>query len=108
MHGLGMWFGIRTLPHTVFLDADCDHSAIKIDDSIFIGGKYEGCVFYFDGGDVYRDPSVVIEGGTLILGPHALPNNYYFDHARTLFPELTLRSYRDLPENVRKNVWPDD
>jgi hypothetical protein len=81
-----------------------------LDDSIIIGGRYVKCNFYFDGGDVYRDPSVKIDGGQLILGPHVSLNSYYYDKALKSLPELTPISYKDLPnaDFVRKRIWPTD
>ena len=70
IQGFPVFPAISTPPNSVFVDVDCENSAMILDDSIIIGGRYVKCNFYFDGGDVYRDPSVKIDGGQLILGPH--------------------------------------
>jgi hypothetical protein len=95
--------------HTVFVNNDCTNAAFVLDDETYIGGKYSNCNFYFDGGDFYRDPTVEITGGKLVLGPHVQMNSYFLDKARTSMPELTPMPYTDLPnaESVRKRIWPD-
>jgi hypothetical protein len=99
---------VRTVPHSVFLDSHCDDAAIILDDSIFVGGRFINCNFYYDGKDVYRDPSVHVVGGQLILGPDVSLTNLDVERVRKEFPELTPISYKDLPdaEIVKEHVWP--
>jgi hypothetical protein len=101
---------IRNTPHTVFVNNSCRNAAFVLDDQTFIGGQYLNCYFYFNGGDFYRDPSVEITGGKLILGPHVEANSYFLDKARRSMPELAPIPYTDLPnaEAVRKQFWPAD
>ncbi len=101
--------GVHTLPHSVFINATCSNSGFILDYSIMIGGTFNACTFYYDGGDVYRDPSVIVNGGQLILGPHASPDSYSAQKMREQFPELKIiASYKELsdPETVRSLVWP--
>jgi hypothetical protein len=106
----GLTLAVVTPPHSVFLDENCDHSAIVLDDSIMIGGNYVECNFYFDGGDIYRDKSAVIHGGALIFGPHVSWDSDVLYEARRSVPELTPISYNDFPDGelIRKRVWPND
>jgi hypothetical protein len=97
-------------PHAVFVNGSCENTAIILDGLIIIGGKFVACNFYFDGEDFYRDPTVVIEGGRLILGPHVSTSSYFFEKALKSLPELAPMSYKDLPnpEAVLKRIWPQN
>ncbi|MFC5863909.1 hypothetical protein ACFPT7_16490 [Acidicapsa dinghuensis] len=95
--GSPLSLAIYTEPHTVFVDFHCDHSAFRLDDMMLIGGVYEGCNFFFNGGEFYRDPSVIVRGGRLIIGPRVDTSNYYYRKAHESMPELEVVSYKQLP-----------
>jgi hypothetical protein len=97
-------------PHSIFVNNYCRNAAVILDDQTFIGGDYLNCYFYFDGGDFYRDPTVEVHGGKLVLGPHVQMDSYFLEKARRSMPELTPIPYTDLPnpEAVRKGFWPND
>ena len=96
-------------PHVVLVNASCTNAAIILDGATLIGGKYVGCNFYYDGEDFYRDSTVVVEQGHLILGPHVSADSYFFERAHKSMPELKPITYRSLPdaESIRKTIWPE-
>ncbi len=95
--GFPFFLAIYTEPHTVFVDFHCVNSAFRLDEMILLGGRYEGCNFFFDGGEFYRDPTVSVNGGKLILGPHVDRDSYFFRRAHELMPELEVIDYQQLP-----------
>jgi hypothetical protein len=96
--------------HTVYVNNDCKNAAFVLDGAVYIGGTYAGCNFFSDGGDFYRDQTVRVIGGKLIMGPHVTRDSYFFEKAHKLMPELTPVPYTELPnaESIRKQAWPGD
>lgn len=93
--------------HSVFVNNDCENAAMLLDDQVYIGGEYVNCNFFYDGGDFYRDPSVKITGGQLILGPHVSLDSFFAKKAENSLPELKPRSVTTFPngETLAKQIW---
>lgn len=96
--------------HTVLVSNIVTESAVLLEGEVLIGGRFEKCTFYYDGGNFYRDPSVVVVGGRLIFGPGVPMDSYFAEKARRSFPELDPISYKDIPngEAIAKRIWPSD
>jgi len=93
----------------VYMKYGCKNSGVKLDHSLFYSGTLDHCYFYFNGGDFYRDPKVVIVSGYLVLGPDVTADDYRVKRAQELLPELNPvpvpYKVLNLSEDIQKKLW---
>jgi hypothetical protein len=55
----------------LYIESAITSQWIPMDDNLFIGDTFEGCTFYYDGGETELDKTDNVYDSDLLLGPHA-------------------------------------